>query len=290
MKKIILTENQFNKVVLKEYLDKFYAMPLYRYFSKSDDEKEEELIYSHTFLFEQFLNMFGGENVEQILDDIYGEDETELAERILYGDLKQYRKDFVLFIYNYFDSTMYETAPAWTSLSNPRIIKNEWLIHFSDNALKIAENGFKHGTEELEKLAYTDAGNISNKPFEGYDFAYSIDDYANFYRRIGNKWSISTRYGNEAVIFRASGVKLYHEGDQEEQVIFWGPSAKDFIYVERDDTNEWNLYSVKTRKLIYHSDDMEDITRWIEENYDQYRKHLISNRGKKDYDKYYGGL
>ena len=91
------------------------------------------------------------------------------------------------------------------------------------------------------------------------------------------------------MIFRASGVKLWHYGDNEDQVIFYGPSAKDIIYLEfNDETDEWYISSTKRYgQILYQNEDLGEVVYWIERNYDQYRKHLISYRKHKDYENNY---
>ena len=50
---------------------------------------------------------------------------------------------------------------------------------------------------------------------------------------------IDNKYGKDAVIFKGTGVEVYHIGDEENQIIFWGSDVdKDSIfYLNR--SNYW---------------------------------------------------
>jgi hypothetical protein len=90
----------------------------------------------------------------------------------------------------------------------------------ANGAYNIARKGFTGGTPEVEDIAYTNAGR--EKHSAGYDFAFLINDRSVDFNG----------YGDEAVIFRASGVLLLHYGDEQRQVVFWGPSVKEMISIE----------------------------------------------------------
>ena len=45
MKKIIINENQLKNIILNEYLDKNYGIPLYQYFKMDEKQRISSLIY-----------------------------------------------------------------------------------------------------------------------------------------------------------------------------------------------------------------------------------------------------
>ena len=273
------------KRMINEYADRNHIMPLFDYLNMTDEKKIEALLYDFYYMFYDFMKQYHSEEVTE--DELYDiEDKCEnyneeLAFEIYDGNYFEYRKEFVDYIQRNFD---YGTEiPAYLTFDNPKLVKNEWLIHFSDNAYNIATDGFAYGTDDMDDLNYSGAGDIENKFGEGYDFAYEADDFGRFYSNRGNP-----KYGSEAVLFRATGVRVWHPGDEEYQVIFWGPSAKDFIYIEYDAEYgyDWCIKSVKNGNVLYYNEDLEKVVEWAQYNYAQYRKHLIDYDGNKRNKKY----
>lgn len=85
-------------------------------------------------------------------------------------------------------------APSWFVLSKPQIVKNQWLIHFTNNAEAIAGGGFKHGVSDLTRLGGALSNAIDAKRATGkFNFAYLLSE-SNF--REGLK------YGHEAVVIQ----------------------------------------------------------------------------------------
>lgn len=91
-----------------------------------------------------------------------------------------------------------------------------WLIHWTDSSTSIAQQGFAKGQSDPSVMGVTKGTVYAKEP--GYNFAYlagSKDAKKGF-----------GVYGHEALMFRAAGVHIYHGGDDEEQVVFWGPDVK----------------------------------------------------------------
>ena len=168
-------------------------------------------------------------------------------------------------VYRYGD---YAELPTWIATSFNRIVKNEWCIHFGDDAMNIAKEGFTGGTYDIGHLAYTNAG--QEKHEAGYDFAFTIDA-----RDVDNN-----SYGNEAVIFRTSGVEIFHFGDEQRQVIFWGPYAKDFIPIKYNSSyGEWTVEG--NNGQVLKSGRPSEIAQWAVSNLPQYRNQILA--GKNGY-------
>jgi len=161
------------------------------------------------------------------------------------------------------------------------IVKNQWLIHFTDNAASIAKNGFTIGMDDMERLALTTyyQNDSYDKKYGGYNFAYRLQDFEKFGK--GDRRG-TWKYGDEAVLFRASGILFYHGGDNEYQVVFRGDTAKDIIPMYEVE-GEWSV-QIPNRGLNKDiiRPTLPDLVDWIVHNYDQYRKPIRkSNRRKK---------
>ena len=287
MKKIIITEEQANRLLVQEYFDR-ETSALWKYFNKSDEEKDEELIrqnfsrfysYINYEISEEEFNQYFSNDKDTEIEQMCDNQDVGLAEEIINGSLQYFKRDFANYlIQELFDLPQY--APSWLTLTNPQKVTNEWLIHFSDESFWIAQDGFKHMKPNIESLAYTRWLKTQyNGLDDGYCFAYDCKDFENYYKTVGGK----LKYGNEAVIFRASGVKLWHRGDKEYQVIFYGSDAKDFIYIEEND-GQWCIKSTQHGSVLYTSDSIQNIVKWATNNYDQYNKHTVSYSGRKNHD------
>lgn len=160
--------------------------------------------------------------------------------------------------------------PTWNYVDYRSIVKNQWLIHFSDSSQNIYhDQKFSNGVYDYTRLGLTKHLPDSEKDFGGYNFAYLLSDY-NRYGRDRGRW----KYGKEAVVFKASGVQVWHYGDQEPQVIFWGPSAFDIVYIREDrNTGDYYVYSRKDKSPF--SGDLGDCVDWITANFNQYKRILL---------------
>lgn len=255
------------KNLLLEYINEPVAI-LKRYLTQSDEEKKKEV----------GLNAVG---VDDFLTDNY----PDIAKK--YISLEYYEANEKLSIDhpeifdkwsthvfknldNYFES--FEGYPTWNYCEYRGIIKNQWLIHFSDDADSIwAEQKFKYGVEDYTKLGLTTYLPDIEKRFGGYNFAYDLNDYIR-YGRERFRW----KYGKEAVVFKASGIKTWHWGDEEPQVIFYGPSATDIIgFYERRSNGDWYVRTnYKISRDLFHGD-LDDVVTWATSNYQQYKRALM---------------
>lgn len=120
-------------------------------------------------------------------------------------------------------------APAWTLMEPVRdalLPRTTWLLHFCQNASKIKQEGFRFGVPDLDRIALTRQhdvfGNVKRLryPQPGYNFAFMADGSI----RLTQRWN-PEGYGKQMLLFQSGGVLVHHDGDREEQVVFWGPSA-----------------------------------------------------------------
>ena len=276
-----------NEVIL-EYLDNEYNYPLYRYFkwaaSASPCELAEDLAYHNSYMIPRFFKRIAEELDDEDEFDDSGYIDDERIDKFIHNIQENgLCQDFIDFCQDYGAYYgEYNELPSWMSMDFKGLVKNQWCIHFTSDANNIAKYGFTGGTEEIDSLAYTEAG--QEKDGEGYDFAFLIDD-----RNVD-----FNSYGDEAVIFRTSGVEVYHYGDEQNQVVFWGRYAKDFIPIFLDyDDDEWKIYGRKGQVLM--SGTPSELAQWATNNVAQYRRQILFGKnGRKNYqesiDKYLGTI
>ena len=262
--------------LLLEYLDKDHNIQLYKYFNywsnkASEHEKVIDIIDNCPYtlvnylkkIYEQYPDFL--DYLEQINGDedlLY--DDTFINEIVNFMDERGLCDHFLSLV---FDLADYYELPSWLTMDFNRVVKNEWCIHFGSDSDSISKEGFTGGTPDINRLAYTNAG--AQKHQSGYDFAFAINDRSVDYNE----------YGDEAVIFRTSGVEVYHCGDGQNQVVFWGPNVKNFIPIHQDN-GDWVVYGAKGQILVRCGRPSE-IAIWATENLPQYRKQIMS--GKNGY-------
>ena len=267
---LMLIESIDAKESINEYLDRNYNAPLYKYFKwaekASDEEKVKDLCYNSPYAIEDFIEKH--QEIDEFEDALEKYDEDDWYDEDVVDWFVNILSQYALlddFIYFFQQDVSYIDWPSWIVMSSPRLVKNEWCIHFGEDSDSIAREGFTHGTDDLEKLGYT-RRDASKMNLPGYNFAYPA-----YYNRI------NTDYGSEAVLFQTSGVEIYHDGDCEHQVVFWGPYAKNFIPIKQA-YGEWYVYGNKGQ-ILYKSENIGDIIRWAMNNKEQYRKQIMTGHG-----------
>lgn len=119
-------------------------------------------------------------------------------------------------------------APAW-ALMDPvgPLSPQTWLIHFCKDAERIKREGFRMGVPDVDKIALTRINSVYGGPAErirygepGYNFAYMADGSV----MLTQRWN-PEGYGRQVLLFQSAGMLVHHNGDREEQAVFWGPSA-----------------------------------------------------------------
>jgi hypothetical protein len=145
--------------------------------------------------------------------------------------------------------------------------RTTWLIHFSDNAEQIADNGFKYGQDQMDKLGLTTWFKDEAKKYGGYNFAF-----------LASSVHGPSNYGSHAVLFQNSGVHCYHYGDNEDQIIFWGADVEPSTIVLIRKSDEWEVIARGLRdRVVYKSGDIDTVIQWTMKNFAQYRKALTGN-------------
>jgi hypothetical protein len=262
--------------LLREYFTNDVVY-LKRYFTSSDEERAKWLPQEYPYYFEDFVAEMDVEldfefpKNEPFDEDLQDYEKMEWLENNHPNVYKAFGKYLFHKIGNHEIDIPDSELPAWTYFSNhPENIKNQWLIHFTKNADDIAKQGFKYGVGEMEKLGLTTSLGEFEKKYGGYNFAYTLRDFERYGAAGYNKY----KYGDEAVIFNASGIRLYHHGDEEPQVIFYGNTARNIIPIINDEETGWTLSSIRNGQTLFYNEKLSKVVDWLTVNYNQYRKHL----------------
>jgi len=185
---------------------------------------------------------------------------------ILYEMTKQEKDDYKKWLEDIISKgkiTPDALSPSYLHMEYRSIINpNTWLIHFTNNAYAISRRGFRHGTEDMNTLGLT---THLTKKEKGWNFAFEpLSKHAGYAAQ--NK-----KYGKNAVLFRgAAGVKVYHYGDEEEQIIFVGENARDIVPLFRSEQG-WTVESTEDEKPLVEGN-YEKVVSWVMNNYEQYKR------------------
>lgn len=170
-------------------------------------------------------------------------------------------------------------APTYSHVhlrSHQLVPRGTWLVHFTDEPDQIAEQGFRIGIADINKLGLTTyfQKDAFEKKYGGYNFAFFANSPdAEFAAEKHN-------YGRHAVMFQNSGVDTFHLADEERQVIFNGEDVDPRqIVVLHCMSGDWQ---VKSRRRLRNggwtlfAGDFEPCVQWVEHNFAQYRRYLTA--------------
>jgi hypothetical protein len=261
------------KRYLKEYLDKDWMMPLKRFMHMDEVSEAVECAYSSPWRFKCWVeeNKDVMETIEQMVEneeirpDIFDLDDVEFveyADDLFKGRLKDFAQSFI----EYTSASGDRDIPLFVVASYKRDIHNEWLVHMTNNLSGISNEGFNIGVT-IDELAYTPGlGTTNGKYGPGYNFAFTADE-AYVAEHSG--------YGKYCVLFQGSGIMIWHYGDEQNQVIFYGPTAKNLIFITKsDEYSNWCVKSQITGRVLFDSALLEDVVDWCIRNFAQYHNHL----------------
>ncbi len=247
------------------------------YFNMTDEQKKNSLPFMYPWLFSDFLVekdidfkrpthvriTVDGEEPGDEYEDYETVDFIQQKDKPMFDAFASYLFDKVERNELPVDDTDY---PAWSYITHPRLVKNQWLIHFTNEPWGIAKNGFARGVSELDKLHLTTRLGEFDKKYGGYNFAFRADIYNRYAKgRQGYK------YGNEAVMFIGSGIEITHHGDEEPQVIFWGKKAKNIVPITLEYGEDYTVHNIKKGGVVYKNQDLDDVVSWVMRNYDRYK-------------------
>jgi len=257
-----------NKTLCTEALSN-QLMYLQRYLNMPRDDRDINRAHANTWNILEFL----GEIDYELPAELEGQEDYDIVDWLDNNDKPTLIKygESLLNNRQYLDSSEQELYDA---VDDRGFVRNEWLVHFSDDAYTIwRQQKFSYGTpyEDYQRLALTTHFTSEAKKYGGFNFAYELYDVKNY--AFGNHGG-RPKYGSEAILFRGDGIKIYHYGDDEPQVIFDGKSTNPpLIYIKYLDDG-WQIDSNVTNGKLIRFDDIEKIGEWVHWNYAQYRKHL----------------
>ncbi len=204
----------------------------------------------------------------QYTQELFGVDDlSEEDPEIFFTIPKDEQDECEEWIMDYLETHAPHELPSshfFTDVSKTLIPRQTWLIHYCDSPWDIAANGFKYGTWDTGKLGLTTYYKKSAKSGGGYNFAYEAGSRSSSFG--------SDKYGKHAVMFQNSGAKAWHSSDEEEQVIFWGPSVNHrSIVVLNKEYSDWHVMNRYTHKPLF-TGEIDDVMNWVMKNHHQYRK------------------
>jgi len=284
--KSVVRESLSEQELLNEYITN-NEIYLRDYLSMPESNRKNYLPHDYYYFFDDFLvetdsdferpkDTRESDYIDEPNEDVdIFDNDLELMTWLENNDRDTYDR-FAKYLYDKIDNNTLpindSEYPAWSYFDdNPMLVKNQWLIHFTDNANDVASDGFKYGVDDMTKLGLTTHLGEFDKKYGGYNFAYLLSDFPKY--ATGNYRSGKYKYGKEAVVFNASGIKVWHHGDQEPQVIFYGNTAKNIIPITSGENSEFAIYG-KNNRILFENDDLEKVVTWLTENYQQYRKNF----------------
>jgi len=295
MKHIKLFEDYINQEIGEELIN------LYNILTSSKESKMDELPKMYYYLFSYFLSQTGITTKYQI-DSGDISDEEEVIFKWIDGEDRQWKSvshkkescdsiKTILWIKEkdketYFEFSKWiftkiendtlpilpEKYPVWSIFEQPEIIKNQWLINFTNEADAIYRQGFTKGVNDIQLLPKTTDLSDEYKP-GGYNFAFTISDFPKHWTWM-SRYGPQPKYGGKAVIFKAPGIKAWHRGDEEPQVIFLGSTANNIIPLDKDNPRyNWSIKN-KNKKILFEDDDLITVVNWAIEHYSDYQKSI----------------
>lgn len=179
--------------------------------------------------------------------------------------LQRDAEEWVLEYLNTNDPSELPSASFFTP-TKKLIPRGTWLAHFTDEPDAIISAGFTKGTDDMDRLGLTTYRKNEYKS-KGYNFAFEATGrYAEFAAQ-------KRKYGRDCLLFQNSGVKAWHNGDEEDQVIFWGPEVdKRGIIVLEYSEGDWAVLANDRRTLF--TGEFEAAVKWVIQNHHQYRRML----------------
>ena len=260
--KTYFTENTLIQEALSNEL-----MYLQRYLTMPSDDLNINRAHSNPWMIGDFVV----ETEYELPPELEGREDYEIVEWLAENDeptLIEYGQ-YVANSNNYNETSERE---LYDMVTYRGFVRNEWLVHFSDNADSIwRKQKFTHGIgyHDYQRLGLSTHFSDEAKQYGGFNFAYKVDDVNMYGFNRGRP-----KYGSEAILFRGDGIEIYHDGDDEPQVIFDGKATNPPLIYIQEENGEWIINSNRTSGKIIRFDDIEKIGYWVDNNYAQYHKHL----------------
>jgi hypothetical protein len=204
--------------------------------------------FDYAFMYNAYLEETNPELAAQMDPD----EASGAVERLEQQELDAF-KSWLEIQYSNYGNPIYPTM-EWRSFARP-----EWNVHFTNFADDIGENGFQYGHPQVEGLHYTPG----NSGTHGFNFAFPAD------ARDANRAERDGKYGGDAVLFYGGGADTYHQGDEENQRLFWGKNVDPrMIFPIKYDREKGGWYvEDATGRTLVEGKDYGDVVRWVQKNY-----------------------
>lgn len=153
-------------------------------------------------------------------------------------------------------------SPPYETMDSEGFKKPKYLVHFTDNPDSISRDGFLYGHPDMYRGLALTTWKRNRQQEPGYNFAFDADT------RHASRAAYEGKYGDHAVVFPSSSVKVWHHGDEEPQHIFHGPSVnpRDIHPIHKNDNGMWDVHGYNDRPL---KTDMsfEDAVNYVKDNH-----------------------
>jgi len=218
--------------------------------------------YDYKFYVTDYLRSVGANIAEDVDEHDFGDQWLETASDQDKESFREYLEKNVLY-----DSMQDQyDQPSYEHMEYRELVKPTWLLHFTNDADSISMGGFEYGHEDLYQGLHLTTNKRNRQQYPGYNFA--VYPGSRDARGIAN----SDKYGKEAVLFWSAGIEAYHYGDEEHQVIFWGPSVNpNMIFPITKEYDNWQIIGEDYR-VLKESEDIDDIVQWIQTNWRMYNQ------------------
>lgn len=225
--------------------------------------------YDFCHLLPEFLKTNKKKISKEMRESIRNEDTAQLMEDWLVLSSIKDQSDFQNWAVTHHSVGQMPTdEPPYLNMDYGGVKKSGWLIHFTDNPKNIADQGFKYGFDDLSFRGLSVTTHFTEQhrlKHPGYNFAFDAEDARSLGSGIG-------KYGRHAVVFWGAGVKTYHYGDEEKQIVFWGPSInKNMIFPVFSNNGSWTIEDARGRTLKT-TDDIMGCIEWIQVNWRMYQQ------------------
>ena len=257
---------------------------LFKYLNMSQEDKYIDFAFKSTYLLQNFIDTIDPDDygITQILTQYDEDDFNELIYEFENYESNINHKNFLIDFGEYCEENIHEwyDIPANFALEYPKKEKEQWLLYStkdSSEASDIWREGFEYGEDDFEKLHLRN--NNTYKSEYGHYIGYNIDDFDRYGEEYVG-WSYKLKHGKELLMFRSTGIHVRDFSREEDVTIFNGRSAYNIIWLESDDEHYY-IESRLTRKKLIEKDSYIELIRWVEENFDQYKKHLESDKFEK---------
>jgi hypothetical protein len=263
------------KSLLKEYISNPLA-DLKSYLTMTDNQKKEDLINRNPYFVKLWAEKYFDIQTKRFVKNSNLEDKEII--RLLKKEYPYEYIDFLDWSYNNIDKLLKPIdIPSWYVLEYDDIIKNQWLIQFRTIGIHDiwTTQKFTYGMTDIAKIAYSTSYSPEFKKGGLFGYAYTIEDFPKYARSSFKGGNLSYKYGKEALLFQASGLKVHHYGDQEPQVIFLNNTAKNIVYIKVLQEKDWGVINNTNNKIIYRAQILSDVVKWVINNFNQYKKVLL---------------